>query len=111
MTTSSYACPCGRQLNPEHVEAVLPGGAMTFGRSVVVAYRCECEPGHEKTRRYYAVSEAIDRLTEGQGLPWRNPCPLVPVPADHPDVKVWRAFINKYGYDAKVFVTELNRYA
>lgn len=102
-----FACGCGRPLRGDYVEAVIPGGVVHLQASVVVSFRCECTPGRELTRRYYAASGAIDAVTGGQGLPFRNPCPLVPVPNDHPDMQAWRYLLNRYAHDVDAFLAEL----
>lgn len=103
-----YACECGRPVQHECVEGVIPGGRMMMGSSVLVCYRCECSPSSERVRRYYLMPDAVERITGGQGLPYRNPYALVPVPGDHPDLKEWRAFINKHGHDIGAFIEAMN---
>lgn len=109
MSEHVYACECGRPLQQECVEGIIPGGRMSFGSSVIVCYRCECSPGTERVRRYYAMPDAVARLTSGEGLPYRNPHALVPVPGNHPDMREWRDFIDKHGHDVEEFIVHLHR--
>lgn len=106
-----FACECGRPLRYEYVEAVVPGGVMGMAGlpSVIVSFQCECNPGKDMTRRYCAYAGAIEDLTRGQGVPYRNPCPLAPVANDHPDLRAWRYLLDRYCHDVEVFIAELNR--
>lgn len=108
MSEHVYACSCGRPVQHEYVEGVVPGGRMAMGRSVVVCYRCECSPSAERVQRYYLMPDAVERITGGVGLPYRNARALIPVPADHPALSVWRDFINKHGHDVGAFIMAMN---
>lgn len=109
MSEYTFGCGgCGRPLQQDYVEAVMPGGLMTFGRKVIVAYRCKCDSGRRRTQRYHATPEAIDKVTGGAGLPYRNARPLTPVPGDHPALLEWRDFIRKHGDDVDGFMRQLN---
>lgn len=103
-----FACGCGRAVQADFVEGVIPGGKMAMGASVIISFRCECTPEQERVRRYYAVPDAVERVTRGRGLPYRNPSPLIPVPGDHPDMKMWRESLRKYGGDADAFIAALD---
>lgn len=108
MAEHIYACNCGRPIQQECVEGVIPGGHMELGRSVIVCFRCECAPAAEQTRRFYAMPDAIGRITDGDGLPYRNPNALIPVPADHPDLKAWQECIRKHGHDIGAFIAAMD---
>jgi hypothetical protein len=103
-----YACACGRAIQRDFVEGVIPGGELYLRKTVVICYRCECSPHRERVARFHAHLDAVERLTHGQGLPYRNRCPLVPVPVDHPAVEAWREFIDRHGHDVEQFITALN---